>query len=153
MVNIDSDPILWGSIDCTKHTSAHECTRVHTAQSSRLYKAHEPLFYRGCTMYCVCILYIGTKAAEHEGCNWSMQDDWWLQPRAFALGILLVFGLQHNIRVLPVFSGHHLGFSDIRLHQQNFKNENYIESLITVVPQVFCMYNLNLACHCRQTRA
>ena len=32
---------------------------------------------------------LGTRAAEHKGCNWGMQIDWWLQPRA-------VFG--HNFR-------------------------------------------------------
>ena len=26
--------------------------------------------------------YLGTRAAEHKGCNWGMQIDWWLQPRA-----------------------------------------------------------------------
>ena len=26
--------------------------------------------------------YIGIRAAEHKGCNWGMQIDWWLQPRA-----------------------------------------------------------------------
>ena len=25
---------------------------------------------------------LGTRAAEHKGCNWGMQIDWWLQPRA-----------------------------------------------------------------------
>ena len=25
---------------------------------------------------------LGTSAAEHKGCNWGMQIDWWLQPRA-----------------------------------------------------------------------
>ena len=24
----------------------------------------------------------GTRAAEHKDCNWGMQIDWWLQPRA-----------------------------------------------------------------------
>ena len=32
------------------------------------------LTLRGCTL--------GTRAAEHKGCNWGMQIDWWLQPRA-----------------------------------------------------------------------
>ena len=25
---------------------------------------------------------LGTNAAEHKGCNWSMKIDWWLQPSA-----------------------------------------------------------------------
>ena len=25
---------------------------------------------------------LGTRAAEQNGCNWGMQADWWLQPRA-----------------------------------------------------------------------
>ena len=25
---------------------------------------------------------LGTRAAEHKGCDWSMQVNWWLQPRA-----------------------------------------------------------------------
>ena len=25
---------------------------------------------------------LGIRAAEHKGCNWGMQIDWWLQPRA-----------------------------------------------------------------------
>ena len=25
---------------------------------------------------------LGTRAAKHKGCNWGMQIDWWLQPRA-----------------------------------------------------------------------
>ena len=25
---------------------------------------------------------LGTRAAEHKGCNWGMQVDWWLQPCA-----------------------------------------------------------------------
>ena len=34
----------------------------------------EPSSLRGSTL--------GTRAAEHKGCNWGMQIDWWLQPRA-----------------------------------------------------------------------
>ena len=34
----------------------------------------EPSSLRGKTL--------GTKAAEHKGCNWGMQVDWWLQPCA-----------------------------------------------------------------------
>ena len=33
----------------------------------------EPSSLRGSTL--------GTRAAEHEGCNWGMQVDWWLQPK------------------------------------------------------------------------
>ena len=42
---------------------------------------------------------------------------------AFALGILLVSGLQHDIGTTCTsgFSGRHIGFSDLRSHQQNFK--------------------------------
>ena len=40
-----------------------------TAQGSR-----KPSSLRGSTL--------GTRAAEHEGCNWGMQVDWWLQPCA-----------------------------------------------------------------------
>ena len=29
---------------------------------------------------CHCILSDVTRAAEHKGCNWGMQVDWWLQP-------------------------------------------------------------------------
>ena len=39
-----------------------------------LTRAAEPSFLRGSTL--------GTRAAEYKGCNWSMQIDWWLQPRA-----------------------------------------------------------------------
>ena len=35
---------------------------------------HEPLSLRGSTL--------GTRAAEHKGCNWGIQIDWWLQPCA-----------------------------------------------------------------------
>ena len=42
---------------------------------------------------------LGTKAAEHKGCNWGMEIDWWLQPRA-------VFG--------HTFSGKHISFSYVR---------------------------------------
>ena len=34
----------------------------------------EPSSLRGSTL--------GTRAAEHKGCNWGMQIDWWLQPCA-----------------------------------------------------------------------
>ena len=34
----------------------------------------EPSFLRGSTL--------GTRAAEHKGCNWGTQVDWWLQPCA-----------------------------------------------------------------------
>ena len=34
----------------------------------------EPSSLRGSTL--------GTRAAEHKGCNWGIQIDWWLQPRA-----------------------------------------------------------------------
>ena len=34
----------------------------------------EPSSLRGSTL--------GTRAAEHKGCNWGMQVDWWLQPCA-----------------------------------------------------------------------
>ena len=34
----------------------------------------EPSSLRGSTL--------GTRAAEHKSCNWGMQIDWWLQPRA-----------------------------------------------------------------------
>ena len=33
----------------------------------------EPLSLQGSTL--------GTRAAEHKGCNWGMQVDWWLQPQ------------------------------------------------------------------------
>ena len=34
----------------------------------------KPSSHRGSTL--------GTRAAEHKGCNWGMQVDWWLQPYA-----------------------------------------------------------------------
>ena len=34
----------------------------------------EPSSLRGSTL--------GTRAAEHKGCKWVMQVDWWLQPCA-----------------------------------------------------------------------
>ena len=45
----------------------------------------------------------------------------------FALGILLVSGLQRDIHVLPVLAA---TISDFRLYQQNFKDKNWILNFI-----------------------
>ena len=55
---------------------------------------------------------LGTRAAEHKGCNWGMQIDWWLQSRA-------VFG--HT-------------FSDITAYATEMKSIQLHDSIVMALP-------------------
>ena len=72
--NNDTDRIL------NRRTNTSANVRINltdtTQDAASLHRAYPSLhpFLWGSTL--------GTRATEHKGCNWGMQIDWWLQPRA-----------------------------------------------------------------------
>ena len=70
-----------GSVVVTTHDSESGCLGSNPEWGLIYYEASitaqglpEPSSLLGSTL--------GTRAAEHKGCNWGMQVDWWLQPCA-----------------------------------------------------------------------
>ena len=70
---------------------------------------------------------LGTRAAEHKGCNWGMQVDWWLQPCA-------VFGHRLSGIIWPM--------------PQKLKSIQLHDSIVMAIPQdsIILHYILHFIC-------